>query len=258
MKRARAWRLGRGWWGIIVGLTCGLVSWAIAQQTAFQGLDDWFQDGCFALRGARDSSAKVVIVGIDDPTLASLPKPLTAISPELGEVVSFLSQRKAGAIGLDLMIPETLDDYDITHGLDGKALGFAAGRAGNVVLPIMVGDKGTAIRPLLTWRTGAMLSLVEVTPDADHIVRRQQLSGDLGGEKYDQLALALLQTAGLAEVDHRGVLHIDFQAVPLDRAGRVRRRSRSSRFRPCSRPPRQMARCRPTAADAKWTSKALS
>jgi adenylate cyclase len=215
-------RLGRTARGAMVGSLCGLLSWAVALLPFFRGMEDWLQDAYFAYRGPRVSTAHVVVVGIDDATLRALDKPLASISPELGEVVTYLRARGATAIGLDLMIPETLDRYDVARGLDGKALGLAAGRAGNVVLPLMIGDAGQPVLPLHTWQTGAPLALVELSPDADHLVRRQQLAGLVGSRAYDQFALSLLNVSDLAGVDSRGTPHADFQAVPLDDRGRLR------------------------------------
>jgi CHASE2 domain-containing sensor protein len=205
-----------------VGAVCGLVAWVVTAQPFFDGLEEWLQDSCFAFRGERATETKVVIVGIDDATLAELPKPLAGFSPELAEVVSYLKARGASAIGLDLMISETLDAYDADHKLNGKALGLAAAKAGNVVVPMMVGDAGKAVFPLHTWRTGSPSALVEVSADVDHIIRRQQLAGTVGGESYDGLPLALLQTAGLADTDRAGRLYIDHHPVPLDSRGRLR------------------------------------
>jgi class 3 adenylate cyclase/CHASE2 domain-containing sensor protein len=207
--------------GALVGAICGLAAWAVAQQSFLRGVEDWLRDGGFAWRGTRPSATKVVVVGIDDGTLAGLPRPLAALSPELATVVAYLKARGAAAVGLDLIIPATLDEYDLEHGLDGKALGLAAALAGNVVLPVLVGDNDELVRPLTTWQTGPPLALVEVTPDVDHIVRRQQLAGTVAGRAYDQFALALLDLAGLAGTDRAGALHLDYRTVPLDAGGRL-------------------------------------
>jgi class 3 adenylate cyclase/CHASE2 domain-containing sensor protein len=215
-------RFGPSLRGAIIGALCGLATWAVAQQPLLRGLEDWLQDAGFAWRGTRPSATKVVVVGIDDATLSDLPRPLAALSPELATVVTYLKDRGAAAVGLDLTIPDSLDDYDREHGLDGGALGRAAALAGNVVLPVLIGDDGRSVAPLQTWQTGPPLALVEVTPDLDHIVRRQQLAGTLAGRPYDQFALALLDVAGLAAADRAGDLQVDSRTVPLDDAGRLR------------------------------------
>jgi CHASE2 domain-containing sensor protein len=214
--------LGPSLRGVVIGALCGLSAWVVAQQPLLRGLEDWIQDAGFSWRGTRTSSTKVVVVGIDDATLAGLPRPLAALSPELAAVVTYLKGRGAAAVGLDFIIPETLDDYDIQNGLEGRELGRAAALAGNVVLPVLVGDDWRPLPPLETWQTGSPLALVEVTPDVDHIVRRQELAGTVAGRTYDHFALALLDVAGLAGTNRAGALHVDYRAVPLDANGRLR------------------------------------
>ena len=222
MRRIFQLPLRPTWRGALIGAFCGLASWVIALHPFFQGLEEWCQDACFAYRGRRDSVARVILVGIDDATLVALPKPLTSISPELGEVVTYLRDRGARAVGLDLMIPETLDDYDLNNDLGGSALGLAAGRAGKVVLPIILGDSRDPVLPLSTWQTGSQLGFVDLSEDRDHIVRGQQLAARVDHKHYDQFVLALLNAVGLAGIDHQGILHIDYQAIPLDADGRLR------------------------------------
>ena len=118
--------------------------------------------------------------------------------------MKYLKDHGAAAIGLDLLIPGSLDDYDIEPGLDGASLGQAAWQAGNVVLPVLIGDDGMLIPPLKTWQTGPPLALVEISPDVDHIVRRQEIAGTVAGRPYDHFALALLDVAGLAGTDRSG------------------------------------------------------
>src|SRR5262249_29307343 len=101
MRRAARPLFGPSLRGALVGALCGLAAWAVAQQPLLRGLEDWLQDASFAWRGARPSATKVVVVGIDDTTLAGLPKPLAALSPELAAVVTYLKGRGAAAIGLD-------------------------------------------------------------------------------------------------------------------------------------------------------------
>ena len=207
------------WRGALIGALCGLASWLITLHPFFQGLEEWCQDACFAYRGRRDSAARVILVGIDDATLAELPKPLAFASPELAEVVAYLASRRAAAIGLDVVVPEDLDDFP---GLKGEDLGLAAARAGHVVLPVITSG-GRLIRPLQVWRTGAPLALIELTEDADHFLRRQQLAARVGGEDYYQFAVALLKAAGRVDDGQPdGRLRVHGRVVPSDGQGRLR------------------------------------
>ena len=73
MRRTSRPILGPSVRGALVGALCGLVAWGVAQHPFFRGLEDWLQDAGFAWRGARPTATKVIVVGIDDGTLASLP-----------------------------------------------------------------------------------------------------------------------------------------------------------------------------------------
>ena len=61
-----------------------------------------------AFRGVRSTRAKVVLIGLDDQSLDDLKKPVLFTSPELAEVVLFAKAQGASAIGLDLVIPNSL------------------------------------------------------------------------------------------------------------------------------------------------------
>lgn len=212
----------KAWRGAIVGAACGLAAWGLGRTEFLRGIDDWCQDFSVAVRGPRPSRTKVVVVGIDDRFLRTFDKPLAAISPELADVIKELNARGAKAVAVDFMVPESLDDFDLQKGLGGNKFGAVAGKADNVVLPLMIGDNNTPVKPLLTWQTGAPLALVETTPDRDAILRRQALAMELRGEKYDGMGLALLKVAGRAGDDADGVLRVDGRAVALDRDDELR------------------------------------
>ena len=187
MSLLKRWPTHAVWRGALRGAACGLVSWLLTLTVFSRGVEDWLQDANFAFRGSRSTTTKILIVGLDDDSLASLPKPMAAASPELAEVVTYLHGRGAKVIGLDVFVPETLDGYDRNPGLGGKKLGLAAALAGNVVLPAARGDGGRLVRPLTSWQT-VPLGLIEVEEDLDHFVRRQRLADSVGGENVDRLA----------------------------------------------------------------------
>src|SRR5262249_40693423 len=99
------------WRGALIGMVCGLTAWLLARQPIARVLEGWALDSCFVYRGTRATQTKVVLIGLDDFSLDELGKPLACASPELAEVVSFLRRRGAAAIGLDLMVPESLESF---------------------------------------------------------------------------------------------------------------------------------------------------
>ncbi len=211
--------LGPSTRGAVIGALCGLICWSVSLHPVLQSLEEWFHDSSFTYRGRRTTSAKVVLVGIDDASLDRLPKPLVFLSPELAEVVAYLQGRGAKVIGLELMIRETLNTYP---GLQGERLGRAAAHAGNVVMPAVLKDDGGLLRPIQTWQTGARLGLVNLDEDNDYFLRRQSPSRVVMGHRYNHFSLAMLNVAGRAQADTDGRLRVDGRVVPLDDQGRLR------------------------------------
>src|SRR5262249_19240483 len=159
----------------------GLLCWFITLHPVLQGLEEWCQDAWFVYRGPRRSATKVILVGLDEASLERLPKPLAFLSPELARVVTYLRSHGARVIGLDLMVPQSLDAYP---GLQGEELGLAA-ESGGIVMPAILKDGGNLLRPLRTWQTGVPLGLANLDEDNDHFLRRQSLYGRVGGEDHD-------------------------------------------------------------------------
>src|SRR5208282_1659295 len=120
--------------------------------------------------------------GLDEPSLDELGKPYVYLSPELAEVVAYVKNQGAAAIGIDLFIPEKLSRLPGLEeaGSPGEArkLGQAIADAGNVVLPQWrVEDHWQ--RPVLQWRLKSLLdpdpldlAFVNLTEDDDQFVRR--------------------------------------------------------------------------------------
>src|SRR5947199_2462850 len=62
------------WRGVWLGLACALAAWALASMSLFRGLEDWMLDGCFSGRGTRTTQTRVVLIGLDEPSLRDLGK----------------------------------------------------------------------------------------------------------------------------------------------------------------------------------------
>jgi class 3 adenylate cyclase/CHASE2 domain-containing sensor protein len=210
------------WRGAPTGLACALaIGAATASFAPLRGLEDWALDYCFASRGTRRSEAqkRVVLVGLDEPSLDALGKPLAEASPELADVVRHLDRGGAAAVGIDLMVPEVLARRPEAH---AGELGAAAAATGKVVLPAMdLG--GRLLKPPATWLVPpAAPALVNTTEDDDQFARRQQLTFRVAGEDYPHFALALLADATGAAIDDADGLRLGDAPVPLDGEGLMR------------------------------------
>lgn len=219
------------WRGAMVGIVCALGCWAWNRTALVRGLENWALDSSVLFRGQRASSANVVIVAIDDGSLQTLGKPPVFISPELGKVVTYLHQQGAASIGLDFMIPDSTQTIaDLMPGAPGsaEAMGQAVGQTGIVVLPEWMIPGEPPLRPIYEWLAfpephWTNLGYVNVTMDADTIVRRQQLRAASSEGPQPSLALAVFGRANRlpdAWFD-QPTLRLDGTPIPLDAEGRM-------------------------------------
>ena len=221
----------RGAW---IGLVCALVSWLTVQQPLLRGVEDWMLDGCFSLRGKRPTNARIVIIGLDAPSLAALKKPITSLSPELAEVVSFAKAQGAKAIGVDVMVPaDRAELAALQPGEEGDPLkmGAAVVKVGIVTLPVWQVRQNEWILPLSSWRLkaefkpeAADLGFVNLQEDGDQFVRRQQLLGKVKDRLLPQMALALYARmhGQDVDVDEGGRPVVGGEVIPVDGEGKIR------------------------------------
>jgi adenylate cyclase len=221
--------------GIGLGLLCALIAWLLSQVSVFRGMEDWMLDGCFSFRGTRHTHAHVVIIGLDDPSLDKLGKPLAYTSPELAEVVKYVHQQGAAAIGLDMFIPQSMSTMPGIEGSGGAGDAHTMGQAilevGNVVLPEWHVE-GQWQKPLLEWQFKSFshpeptdFGFVNFTEDGDQFIRRQQMVIRAGNEMVPQLSLAVLARAWGVAIrwnDAGGYFELGGQRVPLDAEQKMR------------------------------------
>jgi adenylate cyclase len=215
--------------GILLGLLCALAAWFLSRPPLMRGIDEWLFDGCFHVRGPRPTQARIVLIGIDDVSLDQLGKPAVFLSPELAEVVASLKQQGAAAIGIDLIIPESLEQSGaFAPLLEADKLGQAIFEADNVVLAKRLlhistegADRDVWLLPLTQWRFKSLtdrarptdLAFVNLTEDRDHFFRRQQLI-DPEGDLHFALAIHALATG--RDVRWGDGLRVGDEQVPLD------------------------------------------
>jgi adenylate cyclase len=231
-KQHVLWRWLRSARGAFFGFCCAVVTWSLAQVPLMRGLEDWLLDGSFVLRGKRATSSRVLLVNVDDASLDELKKPLLYLSPELAEVVGYLSDQGAAAIGIDVLIPESYSSLAaLQKGAQGDStkMGFAIDRSDKVVLPEWRVE-GKSLRPLFQWQlkslrdsdpTSTDFGLVNLTEDGDQFVRRQQLAvRDENDSLSYVFALALVAKSRGAPISWdsaRKRLRLGDDVIPLDR-----------------------------------------
>src|SRR5262249_18394464 len=126
-----------------------------------------FIDHCLRLRGRLPSPSDVVIVALDERTMAQAPYFSPVPRELLAKLIRRLSDRGVKTIALDVALPDqrnAKEDADLQNALLD---------AGNVVLPVVVNAQGNEIRPAPYFEDVAVAvgdANVEIT-EADHRVR---------------------------------------------------------------------------------------
>ncbi len=87
----------------LAGLIGALLAAAFALSPAGQSLENLTQDARFNFRGPRTTSAKVVVVAIDDATLKAWPEPMLFWGPRYAAVIRQLRKFESGWIGFDVI-----------------------------------------------------------------------------------------------------------------------------------------------------------
>lgn len=198
--------------GVWAGLACALAAGLLGGTGLARGMDDWLFDGCFvlrdALRGTAPGSGPVVVVGLFEKDYDDLGKPAVFISPELAEVVAHARRSGATAVGVDLMIPNSLSGGHkqfFREVGNPAAFGKAVRAADRVVLPLSFSDQ--AYTPpawpieqwLLKYRNpdyrdplGRDVASIDLCLDGDRFVRRANVfKADPEDRLYPSFPLAL-------------------------------------------------------------------
>src|SRR5213080_2901491 len=177
------------------GIGAAVVTVALVHAGVLEPLETWALDRLFELRGARQPSAPIVIVTIDEASNTELHTQWPFPRAMHGALLDRISAGGPLAIGIDLIF-----DTPSSRGpKDDQALGAAVARAGNVVLadaPRM--DEQAFYRrvdinpPLPVIRRGAAGDApVNVFYDADGLVRRVPMRVRVGDTTLPGFAAAL-------------------------------------------------------------------
>ena len=231
--------------GMLVGLVCSAVCWSVNGSSAVRNAEDRALDSCFLVRGERPSDAPLVVVGLDEPMLQQLDKPVMYLSPELGEVLTYLGEQGAAAVGVDFFVPENSRSKELEEGGIGEAVFVSEAIAGfrRVVLPKWMLSSDKVLLPIYEWTLAsqfpveadgpsmqwAEMAAVNADVDDDSFWRRQRLMfSDSSGAVHPAMALSVYamaterdvkwfnELAGSIGRDGQAGPRIDGTPVPLD------------------------------------------
>jgi CHASE2 domain-containing sensor protein len=176
------------WLGLAV-LVASLV--LVADRTGWlQGANRWLQDALMFLQARPADRSEVVIVAVDDKSIAALGRWPWRRSFH-AQLIDRIDKDGPRAIGMDLLLIEP----DPRFPADEAALAAALGRSGKVVLPLMMqshNGEPVVVEPLpaLRRRAGA-LGHVHLDIDNDGVARSVYLREGLAGRQWDHFSVAM-------------------------------------------------------------------
>lgn len=191
-------RLRLEWWAMLALCLAGL--WALHSSGATGRLDSQVLDLATTL-SAPEPSPDIVLLTVDDHSLRELgawpwPRALHA------RVVDRLTAAGARAVILDFLMPDTGDPQDLSMLADAMA------RSGKVYLPhtfVPAPNTPDQLEPLLPAtplrEQVAGMGHVVANPDPDGVLRRFDLSFDIGADRYPHLARVVAEQVGTRVAD---------------------------------------------------------
>lgn len=185
------------WLGLAI-LVASLV--LVVDRTGWlQGPNRWLQDALMFLQARPADRSEVVIVAIDDKSIAALGRWPWRRSFH-AQLIDRIGKDGPRAIGMDLLLIEP----DQRFPADDAALAAALGRSGKVVLPLMMQSynaQPVVVEPLpaLRGRAGA-LGHVHLAIDDDGVARSVYLREGLAGRQWDHFSVAM-RNIGAGRVD---------------------------------------------------------
>jgi serine/threonine protein kinase len=143
-----------------------------------QSLEHRSQDARFALRSNRPADPRILLLTVDEPSLAAVSRPLADRADEFGRELERVFQAGAHSIAIDFVLPErwsqstAFSDLVVSHA-DRLTLAALAGPDGRII-------GARAIAGLPTTYLGpdaasALFGLANVQEDGDGVVRRGRL-----------------------------------------------------------------------------------
>ncbi len=185
-SRAGIGKLGLREVSVALALVLGLVflHWAFLEE-----MDALAFDFALRLRGPQAPDARIVIVGVDEPSLEKVgPWPW---APEtISRLLAEIDSARPLAIGIDLILTHPLDDYPILKSLDHT-----------VVAGVLETGRGTG-RQDLRWKEpdlsgrdgGIAVGHIHAGKDADGVCRSLPLVVRAGGKERWAFAVELART----------------------------------------------------------------
>lgn len=163
----------------LLGIACALVSWPLARLTFVKNVELRTTDARFAASPLRAPDTRILIVAVDEPSLAVDPTPLAERADEFGSTLERIFNAGARGVAIDFVLPEqwarsqVFSRFLLTHA-ENVTLAVISSPSGE-----MLGTK--CINPLTVAALGPvrfaqLFGLANLSEDADGLTRQAQFA----------------------------------------------------------------------------------
>jgi CHASE2 domain-containing sensor protein len=184
---------------VAVALVLCAAAWQLDGRDWTRALEDQLIDARFRLSPRRAADPRIVVVLVDDATLADGRELLGERADEFAERFEQMFAAGAKGIAIDLLLPQRWSTSErfsrlvLTHS-DHLALSAVSGADGQVTGPECVAGVTTAA--LGPERASALFGFVNLDTDADGVTRRAHLRfADTLGARRDSFAVRSIRAA---------------------------------------------------------------
>ncbi len=180
---------------ILLGLAAGFLTFGFAEP--LDRLEDLWRDGLIYLAPTHPPRHPLLLIMIDDETLAADPTPLIAMADPMGELLRRALAEGAAGVGIDLLLPSSwsrsasFSDLLVRHSDQVALAAFSPAENDVIGVEAVAGLTAAALGPA---RTRELFGFVNIDPDDDGVVRRTQARFQgVDGQLWDSFAARAVQ-----------------------------------------------------------------
>jgi serine/threonine protein kinase len=173
----------------VLGVVCALVSWPLARLAFVESLEQRATDARFAAHALRSPNPRLLILSVDEPSLAADATPLAERADQFGSILERVFGAGARGVGIDFILPEqwarskTFSRFLLTRG-ENVTLAVIPSQSGEMIGTQCVSPlTGAALGPA---RFAQLFGFANLFEDADGVTRHGRLYfRDANGKQWD-------------------------------------------------------------------------
>jgi serine/threonine-protein kinase len=176
----------------LLAVACALASWPVARLSFVEELERRATDARFAVHPLRLADPRILIVALDEPSLAADSTPLVERADQFGSTLDRVFAAGARAIAIDFVLPkqwassEVFSRFLLLHA-ENVTLAVHASPSGEMLGTECISQlTGAALGPV---RFAQLFGFANLAEDSDGVTRQARLSlRDANGKLHDSWA----------------------------------------------------------------------